>query len=236
MGSLDGRRILITGVSRGVGLETARLFLGEGAEIVGIARDPERLARARTELDPEGRRLSVLAADLTDPEAPRRVRAAVEARFAALDVLFNNAAVQIDGDTQGIDEGSESVLERAMAANLIAPYRLCRILVPLLLRGAEPRIVNVSSGAGTLESMSALGIPTYRLSKWALNGYTMLLSAELRGKVAVNAFDPGWVRTDLGGPRAPGTPADSAKGALSLVTLPFAETGGFWKDGSRIAF
>jgi hypothetical protein len=64
----------------------------------------------------------------------------------------------------------------------------------------------------------------------------MLLSAELRGKVAVNAFDPGWVRTDLGGPRAPGTPADSAKGALSLVTLPFAETGGFWKDGSRIAF
>jgi NAD(P)-dependent dehydrogenase (short-subunit alcohol dehydrogenase family) len=210
--------------------------LREGAEIVGVSRDAERLERARRELDPEGRRLTVVPADLTDPNAPSVVLKAVEARFSSLDVLFNNAGVQIDGDTRGITNASDSVFERSMAANLVAPYRFCRAFLPLLLRGREPRIVNVSSGAGNFESMRMVDIPTYRLSKWALNGLTMLLAAELSGKVSVNAFDPGWVKTDLGGPRAPGTPVDSAKGALALVTLPFAETGKFWKDGAEIGF
>jgi len=236
MGALDGRRILLTGISRGVGLETARLFLREGAEVIGVARDPERLDRARRELDPESRRLSVVAADLTDRATPGKVLAAVRARFSALDVLFNNAGVQIDGDVQGISQGDEAVFDQAMAANLLAPYRFCRTFLPLLLAGKEPRIVNVSSGAGNFESMSMLGIPTYRLSKWALNGLTMLLATELAGKVAVNAFDPGWVKTDLGGPRAPGMPVDSAKGALALVTMPFDQTGKFWKDGAEIPF
>ncbi len=236
MGALEGRRIVLTGVSRGVGLETARLFLREGAQIVGVARDAERLERARRELDPEGRRLSVVAVDLTDPEAPSTVLNAVEKRFSALDVLFNNAGVQIDGDGRGITQVNEDTFERSMAANLVAPYRFCRAFLPLLLLGHEPRVVNVSSGAGNFESMKMVDIPTYRLSKWALNGLTMLLAGELSGKVSVNAFDPGWVKTDLGGPRAPGTPADSAKGALALVTLPFSETGKFWKDGAEIPF
>jgi NAD(P)-dependent dehydrogenase (short-subunit alcohol dehydrogenase family) len=151
-------------------------------------------------------------------------------------VLFINAGVQLDGGVQGISEGDEAVLERAMAANFTAPYRFCRAFLPLLLRGREPRIANVSSGAGNFESMRTLGIPTYRLSKWALNGLTLLLARELAGKVAVNAFDPGWVRTELGGPNAPGTPDESARGALALLTMPFAETGKFWKDGNEIPF
>ena len=79
-------------------------------------------------------------------------------------------------------------------------------------------------------------IPTYRLSKWALNGLTLLLSGELEGAVSVNAFDPGWVKTDLGGPNAPGSPTESARGALALVTMPFAVSGKFWKDGAEIPF
>lgn len=236
MGVLDGRRIVLTGVSRGVGLETARLFLAEGAELVGVARDEARLERARKELDPSGRRLTVVCADVTDRAAPERVLDAVKRRWDALDVLFNNAGVQLDGAVQGISEGEEAVLERSMAANFTAPYRFCRAFLPLLLLGKEPRIANVSSGAGNFESMRTLGIPTYRISKWALNGLTMLLARELAGKVAVNAFDPGWVKTDLGGPRAPGTPDESARGALALVTLPFFETGKFWKDGGEIPF
>jgi NAD(P)-dependent dehydrogenase (short-subunit alcohol dehydrogenase family) len=236
MGALDGRRILITGVSRGVGLETARLFLAEGASVLGVARDPERLERSRRELDPSGTRLSVVAAELTERDAPARVAAAVEERWGALDVLFNNAAVQIDGGTQGILECSEETFDAALAINLLAPYRLCRALLPALRRGDEPRIANVSSGAGNFESMRSLGIPSYRLSKWGLNGLTLLLAAELAGKVAVNAFDPGWVKTDLGGPNAPGVATESARGALALMALPFSETGKFWKDGAEIPF
>jgi NAD(P)-dependent dehydrogenase (short-subunit alcohol dehydrogenase family) len=84
--------------------------------------------------------------------------------------------------------------------------------------------------------MRTLGIPSYRLSKWTLNGLTMLLARELAGKVAVNAFDPGWVKTDLGGSNAPGHPSESARGALAIVTMPFSETGKFWKDGKEIPF
>jgi len=236
MNALSGRRILITGVSRGVGLETARLFLAEGAEVLGVARDPDRLELARRELDASGSRLRVLAADVGEKGAPAELARAVEERWGALDVLFNNAGVQIDGTTRGITAGDEAVLEAAMATNLMAPYRLCRALLPALERGREPRIVNVSSGAGNLASMQLTDIPTYRLSKWALNGLTLLLAGELRGRVSVNAFDPGWVKTDLGGPRAPGSPTESARGALALVTLPFAESAKFWKDGAEIPF
>lgn len=236
MALLAGRRILITGISRGVGFETARLFLEEGAEIIGVARDAGRLERARAALDPSGTRLTVVAAELTAEDAPARMSAAVEARWGALDVLFNNAAVQIDGAVRGISTLPEAVFHASLATNLVAPYRVARALLPLLRRGVEARIVNVSSGAGNLESMQMQDIPSYRLSKWALNGLTLLLAGELAGAVSVNAFDPGWVKTDLGGPNAPGTPDESARGALAIVTLPFETTGKFWKDGVQIPF
>jgi len=236
MSQLSGRRIVITGASRGVGLETTRLFLAEGAEILGVGRDPARLEAARKRLDPDGHRLTTLAVDLTDERSAARIAEAATERWGALDVLFNNAGIQIDGSAQGFVDSSEAVLKEALAVNLMAPYRLCLALLPLLQKGREPRIVNVSSGAGNLESMRSATIASYRLSKWALNGFTMLLSNELRGQVAVNAFDPGWVKTDLGGDRAPGTPDESARGALALVTAPFGDTGKFWKDGAEIPF
>lgn len=233
---LADRRIVITGISRGIGFETARLFLEHGAEIVGTARDPERLERARQQLDPAGRHLSTVAADLRTAGAAVAVARAAEARWGAVDVLFNNAGVQVDGAAEGFADGSEAALEESLAVNLMAPYRFCLAFLPLLRRGREPRIVNVSSGAGNFESLRARGIASYRLSKWALNGLTLQLSAELMGEIAVNAFDPGWVKTDLGGPQAPGEPVESARGALDLVTHPTTETGKFWKDGREIPF
>lgn len=236
MGTLVGRRILITGASRGVGLETARLFLAEGAEVLAVARDSARLERARLELPAKPGQLQVLATDLAAADAAERIAASVEQRWGALDVLLNNAGVQIDAGANGLVDGSQAVFEQSFAINLFAPYRLCLGLLPLLRKGHEPRIANVSSGAGTFAAMKERKIASYRLSKWSLNGLTLLLASELAGEVAVNAFDPGWVKTDLGGPNAPGSPLESARGALALVTLPFTETGKFWKDGQEIPF
>jgi NAD(P)-dependent dehydrogenase (short-subunit alcohol dehydrogenase family) len=233
---LEGRRILVTGVSRGIGLETARLYLAHGARLLGVARDAARLERARQELDASGERLHVLCIDVTERDATDRIVRAATDRWGALDVLFNNAAVLVDGAANGLEDGAEALLVRSMDVNLMAPYRLSLALLPLLRRGHEPRIVNVSSGAGTFEGMKEPGIASYRLSKWALNGLTMLLARELAGQVSVNAFDPGWVKTDLGGERAPGSPVDSANGALAVATLPFSETGKIWKDGRQISF
>lgn len=179
----------------------------------------------------------MLAVDLTSADAPARVADAVGKRWGALDILFNNAAILFnEGEPWSFEDEPEGTFERSLDANLLAPYRLTKALLPLLRRGTEPRIVNVGSGAGTFEGLGQSGIPSYRMSKWALHGMTLLLSTHLAGKVAINAFDPGWVKTDLGGPNAPGSPVESAEGALAVATLPFSTTGKFWKDGREIPF
>ena len=226
----------MTGISRGVGYEIASRFLAEGAQIIGVARDADRLARAVRVLDPAGRALVPVVADLATDGFEAAIVEVVRSRWGALDILINNAAVMLDRDAPGVLSGPPGALERTLTINLMGPYRLTAQLLPYLEQGHEPRVIHVSSGAGTLEAMKTTGIASYRLSKWALNGMTMLMAAELAGRVAVNAFDPGWVRTDMGGPQAPGTPAESAEGALTLATAPFEETGKFWKDGKEIPY
>jgi NAD(P)-dependent dehydrogenase (short-subunit alcohol dehydrogenase family) len=234
--TLEGRRILITGVSRGIGFETAKRFLREGASILGVGRDEVRLPEAFNVLRPLGD-VSVVRADLGEPRSPALLRDAVATRWGALDILFNNAAIiENAGDPRTFEDEPPQALERSMRTNVLAPFDLTMELLPLLRAGREPRIVNVGSGAGTLEGIRLGGIASYRLSKWALHGLTILWSTHLAGEIAVNGFDPGWVKTDLGGPNAPGSPVDSAEGALAVATLPFSTTGKFWKDGQEIPF
>lgn len=233
---LANRRILLTGVSRGVGLETARGLLREGADVLGVARDAARLEQAGrelTELAPG--RFEGLCVELGAPGFDERVAAAVQQRWGALDVLLNNAGVMLSHEP-GILGEAPDVVRQTMEVNLFAPLTLARTLLPLLEAGNEPRIVNVSSGAGTLEGIWEPGIASYRLSKWSLNGLTMLQAAELKGRVSVNALDPGWVRTDLGGPKAPGHPSESAQAALRALLVPFEVTGKLFKDGDVIPY
>jgi NAD(P)-dependent dehydrogenase (short-subunit alcohol dehydrogenase family) len=239
-GILDDRRIFITGLSRGIGRATARLFLAEGASVLGCARDEARLAATRAALLEEAgedaaARFDAFPLDLARPDAPARAAEWIAARWGALDVLVNNAAIMTEGPAT-LDDEPEGTLERTLEVNLLAPYRLARALIPLLRAGREPRIVHVTSGAGTFAALSEPGISSYRISKWALNGLVRLQAEQLRGAIAVNGLDPGWVKTDLGGPRAPGVPEDSARAALALLREPFATTGQLWKDGRQIEF
>jgi NAD(P)-dependent dehydrogenase (short-subunit alcohol dehydrogenase family) len=100
--------------------------------------------------------------------------------------------------------------------------------------GTNPRIVNVGSGARTMHGLTEPAIGSYRLSKWALHGLTMLQAQELSGVVSVTAFDPGWIRTDRGGPNAPGTPGEAADGLLRALLDPWSDSGRFVKDGQEI--
>jgi NAD(P)-dependent dehydrogenase (short-subunit alcohol dehydrogenase family) len=233
---LEGRRVVVTGASRGVGYETTKRFLGEGARVVGVGKDGPRLSRAAETLSTYGD-FAAVQADLCEPAAPARVAAAVRDRWGALDVLYSNAAILVNaGEPRAFEDEAPGTLEATLESNLLAPFRLTSALLPLLRRGREPRIVYVGSGAGTLEGLHIDGIASYRLSKWALHGLTMLQAKHWAGDIAVNTFDPGWVKTDLGGPNAPGSPVESAEGALAVVTLPFDTTGTIWKDGRQISF
>lgn len=221
---LKGRRVVITGVSRGVGFEVAKRFLAEGAEVLGVARNKRNLAKATRTLKRWAKTYGSVLADVGTPRAARKVAAAAKRRWGAVDVLLNNAAVSPGG--KPFAKEGEHELAETLLINVVGPHRMTRALLPLLLKGHEPRVINVSSGAGSDHSVTTgTGMASYRLSKFALNGLTKLYAAQLKGKVSVVAMDPGWVKTDMGGPQAPDSPTLSAERALAIALLPFEVTG-----------
>lgn len=231
MGRLQGRRIVLTGASRGVGREAVKLFSREGAEIIGVARNQEKLDELATEYPG----FQALVGDITDRSLGARVVDAVSRRWGKLDLLINNAAIQ--EYNAGFHAEPLDALERNLTVNVLSAHWLSHALLPLLKLGHEPRIINVSSGAGKLEAVRAEpNMPAYRLSKLLLNGLTLSYAGDLKGQVAVNSLDPGWLKTDLGGPHAPGEPPDGAVRMLELATKPFTTTGGFWYGAEPIDF
>jgi len=122
-------------------------------------------------------------------------------------------------------------------ANVFGAIEVCRVFVPSMVKRRYGRVVNVSSGAGQLASASAYA-PAYSISKAALNKFTRILAAtyENRG-VLVNAVDPGWVRTDMGGRSAPRSLEQGVETTLWLATLPDdGPTGGFFRDKRAVAW
>lgn len=223
-GRLSGKRVVITGVSRGIGFEIALRFLDEGAEILGLARNRANLKKANRTLSTFGRAYSSLLADVTKRASMGKIKQAVRRRWGALDVLINNAGIYLSRAT--LADQPDGILERTLQTNVLAPYHLTRALLPLLRKGRQPRVINVSSRSGSFHSVSqGNNMASYRLSKFILNGMTMLFATHLAGKISVVAMDPGRVRTDMGGPHAPDHPTLSAERALAIALSPARITG-----------
>jgi NAD(P)-dependent dehydrogenase (short-subunit alcohol dehydrogenase family) len=127
------------------------------------------------------------------------------------------------------------VADEVWKVNALGAWRLAVALIPLMRRGGGGRIVNVSSGAGSLSHMRAYA-PAYSVSKAALNAITRVLAAELREEgILVNAVSPGWVATDMGGPGAPRSLEQGAESVLWAVRIPDeGPTGGFFSDGEPV--
>jgi NAD(P)-dependent dehydrogenase (short-subunit alcohol dehydrogenase family) len=234
MTDLKGKRIVLTGASRGVGYQSTKLLLAAGAEVFGTARDEARLQKAADEFRHLGK-FTPFIADWADAHAPQRVAEAVAAKWPAVDVLINNAAVQMW--KPGWHAEGLKVFHEHFRINVAAQHELIFHLTPQLRAGIEPRVINVSSGAGKIDVLreSADGA-TYKFTKFALNGLTLLWAQDLKGVVTVNAFDPGWLKTDLGGPNAPGEPEDGGRRMMEFLSLPWGATGRFWHGKEEITF
>jgi NAD(P)-dependent dehydrogenase (short-subunit alcohol dehydrogenase family) len=226
---------LVTGANRGIGLELVRQLALEGYTAILGSRDLDRGEAAAAGLRDKGLDVEVRSIDVADRASVEALRGELARDLGRLDVLVNNAAIDYDTWQSGVDADLDVVRE-ALETNLIGAWRTAQACMPFLRRAAHGRLVNVSSGAGSLAGMGA-GTPAYSVSKAALNAMTRILAAELRDDgVLVNSVCPGWVATDMGGPG--GRPVE--QGAVSVmwaVLLPDdGPTGGFFRDGRPIAW
>ena len=229
----NGRVALVSGGNRGIGLEVCRRLAKEGLTVILGSRDEERGRQAAEGL-PGG--VAVRQLDVADASSVERLAASIENDFGRLDVLVNNAAISNDDGQSGAEADLDRVRE-ALEANLFGAWRLCEAAIPHMRRERYGRIVNLSTGLAALEDMGG-GSPGYRISKTSLNALTRILASELRGSgILVNAVNPGWVQTDMGGANANRTVEEGADGVVWAATLPNnGPTGGFFRDRRHVAW
>ena len=199
--------------------------------VVMTGRDAAALERARHSLPKDAQAHAVaVAMDVTNPDSIAAAERIVSERVGSVDVLVNNAAVLLF-ESEDVLEIPPHGYRDTFETNVFGVIDVCRTFVPGMARRGYGRIVNVSSGAGQLVSMSTYA-PAYSMSKAALNALTRILASTYRANgVLVNAVDPGWVRTDMGGPSAPRSLQEGADTIVWLATLPNnGPTGGFFHD------
>ncbi|MFC7761815.1 SDR family NAD(P)-dependent oxidoreductase [Catellatospora bangladeshensis] len=232
MDAASPRIVVVTGANRGIGREVVRQLYARGDTVVLGSRDHTKGAQAAEEITAgqDGGQLLALHMDVTDPAVLRSAAATVGERFGRVDVLVNNAAILYDTWQSAVTADLDTV-RAALETNLLGAWQTTLALLPLLRVGQRPRIVNVSSEAGSLETMGT-GAPAYAVSKTALNALTRQLAVELSTSgILVNAVCPGWIATDMGGPG--GRPvAEGAASVLWAADLPEnGPTGGFFRHG-----
>ncbi len=226
-------RVLVTGVGRGLGLEFTRQYAESGARVFALARDP---LKSRSLMDLAARHpkaLTPVACDVSDDDSVKGARQEVEIATDALDLIISNAAIYGRED-ETLDSLDWELVRRVFEVNTLGPLRVCRAFLPLLRKGRRPRLVSISSLMGSVGDNRLGGHWSYRISKSALHMANRNLALELeKEKIPAVLLTPGWVRTDMGGPRAPLSPEESVSAMVKTIeTLTMEHSGNLYhRDG-----
>ena len=227
------RIALITGANRGIGLEIGKQLLEKGFTVVFTMRNMAIGRPIVNELRKEHKTAWFHQLDVSEEQSIADVVKYFENTCERLDVLINNAAILKEENHASVNVSIQDMRE-TMETNLYGPMMMTRAMVPFLKKSDDPRVINLSSTMGQLSTMGA-GYAAYRISKTALNALTAIQAKELgRESIMVNSMCPGWVKTDMGGSDAPGSPEEGADTAVWLATADNLSSGKFFKNRKEI--
>jgi len=229
-GDRNMEKTLISGASRGIGLEFTKQCLGRGDQVVACCRNPAEAGQLASLAGPN---LTVVELDVSDSISietlPDRLPELTYSLF------INNAGIY--GQSQSLDQADPDEWLRIFRVNTIAPLLVTRALLPRMSTSGDARLVYLSSRMGSIAENTSGGTYVYRSSKTALNQVVKSLALDLAGRgMAVAALHPGWVQTDMTGPNALIDTRTSVKGLMAVIdALTLEKSGRFYNyDGSEI--
>lgn len=188
-----GRRILVTGATKGIGLETCKVLADAGADIAAVGRDAAGLSEVRDAVEKLGRRCVTISADMAAADGPDKAAREALAAFGTIDVLVNNAGIAL---IDPLLEAKAEDWDATMAVNLRAPFLLARALVPGMIAQKRGKIINVSSQAGVV---GLDGHGAYCASKGGLNMLTKVMTVEwAKHNIQINTVCPTVILTPMG--------------------------------------
>ena len=224
--NIDGKWALVTGAARGIGKLAAECLAQHGCNIIVQSRTLQASEQTAKALEAFGVKTFAAAAEFTDIASVEKMLRAIDDAGIDVDIVLNNAGMQVAYRTQYYETPAADY-EKSFLINTIAPMMICYHFLPRMEQKGFGRIVNTTSGI-RLEPEQA----GYSASKAALDKVTIDLGSKLQGSnVMINLTDPGWCRTDLGGPHAPNAPESALPGVVAGAFVNDGRSGRFFNAG-----
>lgn len=221
---IRGKWALVTGASRGIGRQVSMGLADYGCNVILHSRDAAGTNALAEELRAKGVEVRQVAAELSDSAQVDAMTASLLAEGLPIDIVYNNAAIMTPYRSEWVQVPADD-FRRSFEVNVTALIRICHALIPGMIERKWGRIINVTSGIADQPELIA-----YAVSKGAVDKFVYDTAGRLKENgVLMNLLDPGWLRTDLGGPNAPGAVESVLPGALVPALLDDGTAGKFFR-------